>query len=270
MVLTHLILNDMVKVKGQVCEIALCLQDEEIRIRDMARLVFHELSKRSNNPIYNLLPDIVSRLSQMNIPKDSFRSILSFLLGFIKKERQIEMLIDKLCQRFPKCTSISQKADIAFCLAQLKVNEKCVKILMDNLKLYKDALFDEDVYKNFVSIIVKMKKSGPKPELKMLLTEWEESLGKCSAAGMENHLADQKALNAKQKSRRRAQRKEGKEKRKPSRREEYEGETDEEENVSDSSEGEMDVDKENVVLPKEKAKGQMETRVRRSRRKILS
>ncbi len=31
MVLTHLILNDMVKVKGQVCEIALCLQDNEAK-----------------------------------------------------------------------------------------------------------------------------------------------------------------------------------------------------------------------------------------------
>lgn len=58
MVLTHLILNDMVKVKGNVCEIALCLQDQEPRIRDMARLLFHELSKRTNSPIYNLLPDI--------------------------------------------------------------------------------------------------------------------------------------------------------------------------------------------------------------------
>ncbi|KAL3912278.1 MAG: hypothetical protein SGILL_006945, partial [Bacillariaceae sp.] len=43
MVLTHLILNDMVKVKGQVCEIALCLRDSDQRIRDTSRLLFHEL-----------------------------------------------------------------------------------------------------------------------------------------------------------------------------------------------------------------------------------
>jgi len=29
MVLTHLILNDMIKVKGQVCEIAMCIVSEE-------------------------------------------------------------------------------------------------------------------------------------------------------------------------------------------------------------------------------------------------
>merc|ERR1719148_310496 len=83
MVLTHLILNDMVKVKGQVCEIAVCLEDKEPRIRDMSRLLFHELSKRSNNPIYNLLPDIISQLSQIELAKDDFRSILAFLLGYI-------------------------------------------------------------------------------------------------------------------------------------------------------------------------------------------
>merc|ERR1712238_615384 len=75
MVLTHLILNDMVKVKGQVCEIAICLEDQDGRIRDMARLLFHELSKRSNNPIYNLLPEIISQLGILNVGKERFRGI---------------------------------------------------------------------------------------------------------------------------------------------------------------------------------------------------
>ena len=200
MVLTHLILNDMVKVKGQVCEIALCLRDDEVRIRDMARLLFHELSKRSNNPIYNLLPDIVSRLSNMSsIQKEDFRSIMVFLLGFIKKDRQNEMLVDKLCQRFPKCSSISQKADIAYCLAQLKVTEKSLNILSDQFKLYKDALFDDDVHKNFSSIITKAKKFA-KPEMKQFVEEFEAKVQEYSAIGLENQAADQKAQKAKKKA----------------------------------------------------------------------
>lgn len=197
MVLTHLILNDMVKVKGQVCEIALCLRDKEIRIRDMARLLFHELSKRSNNPIYNLLPEIVSRLSSMpTVKKDDFRAIMGFLLNFIKKERQTEMLVEKLCQRFPKSTSISQKANISFCLANVKSNEKCIKILCDNFNLYKDALFDEDVLKHFTSIVSKTKKFA-KPELKQALEEWEDKLKTQSEMGLENEEADKKAEKAK-------------------------------------------------------------------------
>ena len=199
MVLTHLILNDMVKVKGQVCEIALCLQDNEVRIRDMARLLFHELSKRSNNPIYNLLPDIVSQLSSSSVPKDDFRNIMSFLLSFIKKERQNEMLFDKLCQRFPKCTSISQKANISFCLAQLKLNEKSMKLLNDHFKLYKDALFDDDVFKNFTYIATKAKKTA-KPEFKQQIEEWESKVVEQSNVGVENERAGEKAKRVRRKA----------------------------------------------------------------------
>jgi condensin complex subunit 1 len=202
MVLTHLILNDMVKVKGQVCEIAMCLRDDDQRIRDTARLLFHELSKRSNNPVYNLLPDIISQLSQIQLQKDDFRSIMSFLLGYIKKERQNEMLVDKLCQRFPKCSTIEQKADLAYCMAQLKVNDRSVKILVDNFKLYKDALFDDDVKRHFIAIVSRAKKFA-KPELKQALEEFEHQIDEHSALDIENKRAGEKAALAKTQASRR-------------------------------------------------------------------
>jgi len=241
MVMTHLILNDMVKVKGQVCEIALCLQDEEARIRDMARLLFHELSKRSHNPIYNLLPDIVSKLSQMGVKKEDFRNIMSFLLGFIKKERQNEMLVDKLCQRFPKCKTISQKADLAFCIAQLKVNEKSIKCLSDLFKLYKDALFDEDVFKSFASIVTKAKKFA-KPEMKQSLEEWEAKLSEHSAAGLENERADDKAERAKARAAKRVAKRVATKKKTV----QYEGESESEDELVESDDDEG-IDKENSV-----------------------
>eukprot|EP00934_Nitzschia_sp_Nitz4_P007522 Nitzschia sp. Nitz4//scaffold11_size288233//220686//224851//NITZ4_000804-RA/size288233-snap-gene-0.58-mRNA-1//-1//CDS//3329534164//7512//frame0 len=206
MVLTHLILNDMVKVKGQVCEIALCLRDDDQRIRDTARLLFHELSKRSNNPIYNLLPEIISQLSNVNLEKEQFRGIMAFLLGFVKKERQNETLIDKLCQRFPKCTSIRQTADIAFCISQMKVNEKSLKTLVDNFKLYKDGLYDEDVKRHFASVATKAKKLA-KPEMKQILEEWESKLSEQSRIGMENMRAGEQAAKAKGRALRRGVRK---------------------------------------------------------------
>ena len=205
MVLTHLILNDMIKVKGQVCEIALCLRDSDQRIRDTARLLFHELSKRSNNPVYNLLPDIISQLSLIDLAKDDFRSILAFLLGYIKKDKQNEMLIEKLCQRFPKCQTISQKADISYCMAQLKVNERSMKFLVDNFKLYKDALHDEDVKRNFLSILSKAKKFA-KPELKQSLDEFESKMNEEADLGMENKLAGENAAKAKARASKRSTR----------------------------------------------------------------
>ena len=45
-VLTHLILSDMVKVKGQLSEMALCLEDSVPRIVDRVKLFFMELSRK--------------------------------------------------------------------------------------------------------------------------------------------------------------------------------------------------------------------------------
>jgi condensin complex subunit 1 len=253
MVLTHLILNDMVKVKGQVCEIALCLQDQESSIRDMARLLFHELSKRSNSPIYNLLPDIISQLSQLGLPQAIFREIMSFLLVFIKKDRQNEMLLDKLIQRFPKCTSINQKADLAYCIAQLKVNDKCIKCLNDNFKLFKDALFDEDVLKNFMAVLTKAKKNA-KPESKDAIQELENKLNEHAAAGMENVKASKKAAKSKARAAKRAAQKKV-----------YEGESEGEESVADMDEFDEENIHENVQPPPSATKGKRRSGRTRSR-----
>lgn len=206
MVLTHLILNDMIKVKGQVCEIVMCLRDQDSRIRDMSRLLFHELSKRSNNPIYNLLPEIISQLSLKSIPTDDFRHMMSFLLAFITKERQSDMLTEKLCQRFPKCTTIGQSADLAYCISLLKLTEKSIKALSDNFVLYKNFLFDEQVNKWFLSIISKAKKFI-KPERKQLLEEWETKLNEFVLTGSENQKADEKASKAKARAKKQRSRK---------------------------------------------------------------
>jgi non-SMC mitotic condensation complex subunit 1 len=56
MVLTHLILNGMIKVKGQLGEMAKCLEDKEPRVADLAKLFFTDLSTK-DNAIYNNLPD---------------------------------------------------------------------------------------------------------------------------------------------------------------------------------------------------------------------
>ena len=59
-VLTHLILNDMIKVKGQISDMACCIVDDEEKISGLAKLFFSELGKKGNT-LYNVMPDIVSR-----------------------------------------------------------------------------------------------------------------------------------------------------------------------------------------------------------------
>ena len=100
MVLTHLILNDMIKVKGQVCEVAQLIVSPDQTLADMSRLLFNELSKRSNNPVYNLIPDVVGQMSvNETIKRAEFKTIMSFLLSFITKDKQSDGLVDKLVKR---------------------------------------------------------------------------------------------------------------------------------------------------------------------------
>ena len=46
MVLTHLILNDMIKVKSHISELAICIVDTDERIAGLAKLFFFELARK--------------------------------------------------------------------------------------------------------------------------------------------------------------------------------------------------------------------------------
>ena len=103
MVITHLVLNDMIKVKGQVSHVAHSLNDPNESIAELAKLFFIKLSERSNNPVYNLLGDIISVFSQdptaagaerdsagVALPplsKEQFQTTMHFLLSFVSKDK---------------------------------------------------------------------------------------------------------------------------------------------------------------------------------------
>ncbi|KAI3624432.1 cnd1 [Malassezia furfur] len=80
MVLTHLILNGMIKVKGQLGEMAKCLEDGEPRVSDLAKLFFSELATKEN-AVYNNLPDIISHLSsgEHAVDEEVFANTMRFI-----------------------------------------------------------------------------------------------------------------------------------------------------------------------------------------------
>eukprot|EP00698_Gefionella_okellyi_P019648 TRINITY_DN6053_c0_g1_i1.p1 TRINITY_DN6053_c0_g1~~TRINITY_DN6053_c0_g1_i1.p1 ORF type:complete len:1135 (-),score=357.91 TRINITY_DN6053_c0_g1_i1:140-3544(-) len=171
MVLTHLILNDMLKVRANVAEMAFCLEDANQRISDLARLFFFELAKKANNPIYNLLPNMLSHLSDSsNVSAETFQHIMKFLLGFIDKEKQTESIVEKLCNRFAATQDMQQWRNIAFCLTLMNFNEKCFKKMLESFKSFQEALHDAEVLEAFSGIIAKGRKST-KAEMKPLLDE---------------------------------------------------------------------------------------------------
>lgn len=157
MVLTHLILNGMIKVKGQLGEMAKCIEDEDRRISDLAKLFFTELATKEN-AIYNNLPDIISHLSQgaHAVDSDNFERVMRFIFDFIDKERQAENVIEKLCQRFRLAANERQWRDIAFCLSLLPYrSERSLKKLIDGLPFYQDKLHNAEVFKAFSDILTK-------------------------------------------------------------------------------------------------------------------
>ncbi|OGM46017.1 condensin complex component cnd1 [Aspergillus bombycis] len=85
MTLTFLILAGQVKVKGQLGEMAKCLEDDDKRIADLARMFFTELASK-DNAVYNHFVDMFSLLSaERNLEEASLRRIVRFLIGFIEK-----------------------------------------------------------------------------------------------------------------------------------------------------------------------------------------
>jgi len=85
MTLTFLILAGQVKVKGQLGEMAKCLEDDDKRIADLSRMFFTELATK-DNAVYNQFVDMFSTLSADDkLEEESFKKILKFLSSFIEK-----------------------------------------------------------------------------------------------------------------------------------------------------------------------------------------
>ncbi|TGJ84470.1 hypothetical protein E0Z10_g4299 [Xylaria hypoxylon] len=119
MTLTFLILAGQVKVKGQLGEMAKCLEDEDKRIADLARMFFTELSTK-DNAVYNHFVDMFSLLSAGQMNEEPFRRIIKFLLGFVEKDKHARQLADKLAARLPRCETERQWSDVAFALGLLQ------------------------------------------------------------------------------------------------------------------------------------------------------
>jgi len=111
LVLTHLVLNDMLKPRSVLLVRALwltaCPHEPTARV---ARILFQELSKRTSSVIYNLLPMIIAGIPEHQSAAGvagSSEDRVKFVMQFIEKEKHIEGLIEKLTVR------LEQAADVA-------------------------------------------------------------------------------------------------------------------------------------------------------------
>ncbi|KAK2844733.1 hypothetical protein Q5P01_011392 [Channa striata] len=165
-VLTQLVLKDVLKVKGQVSEVAVLLIDPEPHITSLALNFFNELATK-DNAIYNLLPDIISRLSdpERGMSSEDFNTIMKQLFSYITKERQTESLVEKLCQRFRTARTERQWCDLATSLSLLSMCERGFKRLQECWECYSDKL-TEPGSTNLCSPSLPSSVVGPNPSLR--------------------------------------------------------------------------------------------------------
>ncbi|KAF2753741.1 condensin complex subunit 1 [Pseudovirgaria hyperparasitica] len=140
MTLTFLILAGQVKVKGQLGEIAKCLEDEDRRIADMSRMFFTEFATK-DNAVYNNFVDVFSLLSSdSRLDEDAFKKIMKFITGFIEKDKHAKQLANKLASRLPRCETERQWNDVTYALGLLPhKDEEIGKIVTEGFKVVQSA-----------------------------------------------------------------------------------------------------------------------------------
>ncbi|XP_076247462.1 CAP-D2 condensin subunit [Calliopsis andreniformis] len=187
-VLSSLIMRDMVRVRGQISELALCIIDDDTQISQDAKQFFKALSQKGN-ALYNVMPDILSRLTDpdLDLKESQFQDILKHILGLLQKEKQVDAIIDKICARFKLATTERQWRDFSYCLSLLQFGPKSIRHLIDSLPLLKEKIHNKQVLKALQSIIEQTKK---KPNTKAICLELEEKIEELLKSTEEEKLND--------------------------------------------------------------------------------
>ncbi|XP_012064392.1 PREDICTED: condensin complex subunit 1 [Atta cephalotes] len=172
--LSNLIMREMIRVKGQVSELALCVIDEDEQIRRDTKEFFSQLAQKGN-ALYNIVPDILSRLAdpQLNLKEKNFQETIRYILNLMQKEKQIDTIIDKICTRFKLAATERQWRDLSYCLSLLQFSGKSIRRLIESLPLLKEKIHYKPVLAALRSIIEQTKK---KADAKTVCLELEEKI----------------------------------------------------------------------------------------------
>ena len=132
----------MLKLKGEIVDICMLLEDSDDRIKEQVKLFLHELHSKGGHIIYNLFPKAISRLSKefSSLSKDEFENIAKNLLTYIKLDTQSIQLTESLCKKLKSSPNSIEWRNISFCLSQLKLTEKSFMKLLELYDCYKERL----------------------------------------------------------------------------------------------------------------------------------
>ncbi|CAD8143743.1 unnamed protein product [Paramecium octaurelia] len=165
LVLTHLILNDMVKSKTSLSHIPILLNDPHPQIPAMARYFLNELQKKEQRAITNAIPDIISNVQDQN------ENVLSQISQYIDKS-QIESIVDKLITILGTSTNQYEIKNISILFNHINLTQNSLQKLLDGWEEYRERLRDQFVFNQFITLIKKLKRTLPQ-DAKPLIEEYE-------------------------------------------------------------------------------------------------
>lgn len=168
--ISHLVLNDIIKIKGLMANILLCSLDQNLK--PLVIIFIQELNQKTTNGIYNMIPDSINNLLKMNLSHEDFKSIADIMFLYITKERLIENLTEKMSAKF-KDGKKEDCLNIGYCLTKLALNEKALRKLLDGVLWWQNKVMDDNMLKGYFIEIVGKCRRNFKADWKVLIDEFE-------------------------------------------------------------------------------------------------
>ena len=182
LVITHLIMNDMLKLKQELVDICMLMHDQDAGIGEQARLFLHELHGKDNNQIYNLFPNLVQRLAGMELTQEKFDGIVKTLVEYISKEKQKEAILEKMLHRLRDGSSQEWRT-IGGVLPHLRFTERMLSKTAEQYECWKERMLDQNplVRDSFRAVIANCRKlQVGNAKMKSLVDELERAVNKAS------------------------------------------------------------------------------------------
>ncbi|ORM41396.1 Condensin complex subunit 1 [Babesia sp. Xinjiang] len=165
LVFTHLVMNDMVKPRGKLVDAMMYLTlDPHVKVANCARTFFHEVHRKNPNTIYNCFPEMVATLAR-NRRRQSIQrnlAVLQMLLKFIRRDKQGESIVEKVCLRLHSTEPTNRPALVMYGHVLINVcqNEKCMAKLIASIPSISRLIVESDYFLATILLVCKRAKSG--------------------------------------------------------------------------------------------------------------
>ena len=161
-VISHLVLNDMLKLKGEIVDICMLLNTDSDNIKNNVKIFLNEINGKGSNVIYNMIPQALSKLNTdyKNISYDSYKQITKILMSYVDKDKYIEEIANKMINRLKATDELNEWKKTTYILSLMNFNSE--KGMLNFLEAYSEINNkpddNEDVKENLRNLLLKFKK----------------------------------------------------------------------------------------------------------------